>query len=78
MRQFRRVYDLEVNVALILNNLQLNRHNTPPTAQLHFGDSDGCAVIVNIKLEGKPVDEFSLKEMTALGLEAAKHLTNQI
>lgn len=78
MRQPRRVNDLEVNVALILNNLHLFRLNTPPTAQLHFGDSDGCAVIVNIKLEGKPVDEFSLKEMTALGLEAAKHLTNQI
>lgn len=65
-------------MALILNNLQLSRHNTPPTAQLHLGDSDGCAVIVNIKLEGKPVDEFSLKEMTILGLEAAKHLTHQV
>ena len=78
MRQFRRVYDLEVNVALTLNNLNLSRHNTPPTAQLHLGDADGCAVIVHIKLEGKPVDEFSLKEMTKLGLEAAKHLTHQV
>ena len=78
MRQYRRVYDLEVNVALILNNLTLSRHNTPPTAQLNLGDADGCAVIVKIKLEGKPVDEFSLKEMTKLGLEAAKHLTHQV
>ncbi|NMZ20021.1 hypothetical protein HBO08_23675 [Pseudomonas rhodesiae] len=78
MRQYRRAYDLEVNVALILNNLTLSRHNTPPTAQLHLGDADGCAVIVNVKLEGKPVDEFSLKEITKLGLEAAKHLTHQV
>ncbi|CAN2968237.1 conserved hypothetical protein [Pseudomonas sp. PM2] len=65
-------------MALTINNLQLSRHTTPPTALINLGDSDGCSVIVNIKLEGKPVDEFSLKEMTKLGLEAAKHLTHQV
>jgi hypothetical protein len=65
-------------VALVVNNLQLSRFNTPPTAQIHLSDQDGCAVIVNIKLEGKPVDEFSIKEMTALALIAAKHLTHQV
>lgn len=78
MRHFRRAYDLEVNVALELNNLALSRFNNPPTAQVSLTDKDGCAVIVNVKLEGKPVEEFSIGELTKLAMAAAKHLTHQV
>jgi hypothetical protein len=65
-------------MALVLNNLALSRFNTPPTATVNLGDQDGCAVVVNVKLEGKPLDEFTLKEIAALALQAAKHLTHQV
>jgi hypothetical protein len=65
-------------VALELNSLSLSRRNNPPTAQASLTDQDGCVVIVNVKLEGKPVDEFSLKELSVLAMAAAKHLTHQV
>lgn len=74
----RRTYDQEVNVALSLNSFQLSRFNSPPTASIHLTDNDGCAVIVQIKLEGKTIEEFSLEEITDLALAAAKHLTSQV
>lgn len=65
-------------MALKINNLQINRHLSPATAQIHLSDEDNCAVIVQVKLEGKPVEQFSLQELTSLALVAAKHLTQSV
>lgn len=74
MRQFRRVYDLEVKMSLKLSNIQFQNHETPPTAQVGLSDQHGNNVFVHVTLGGKPIESFTLQEITDLGKEAAKHV----
>lgn len=49
----------------------------PMKAQVSLSDEDECRVFVHIELSGKPIEEFTLKEIAALAKEAAKHLVSK-
>ena len=63
---------------LQLNNMAINRHTSPHKAQVHMSDEDNCAVIVNVELGAKPVEQYTLQEITDLAKQAAKHLVSSI
>lgn len=63
---------------LQLNNMAINRHGETPTAQVHMSDEDNCAAIVNIDFGTKPVESYTLQEVTNLAKQAAKHLVSSL
>ncbi|KPB33592.1 Uncharacterized protein AC516_4796 [Pseudomonas amygdali pv. sesami] len=65
---------LEVNMTLKLANIQFQHHESPPKAQVGLADEHGNNVFVHVTLAGKPLDNFTLEEITKLGKEAAKHV----
>ena len=65
-------------MALTLSNMAINRLSTPPTAHVQLSDEDNCSVMVQVKLEGKPVERFTLQEVTDLARGAAKHLVEAV
>lgn len=65
-------------MALQINNMSINRAASPPKAQIHMSDEDNCAVIVHVELGAKPIEQYTLQEITDLAMQAAKHLVSSI
>lgn len=61
-------------MSLKITNLAINHGTNPLRAQVGLSDKDGCNVFVNVELTGKPLEEFTLRELSDLAHEAAKHL----
>lgn len=59
---------------LKLANISFQHHENPPKAQVGLSDEHGNNVFVHVTLAGKPLDNFTLQEIAALGKEAAQHV----
>jgi len=61
-------------MGLRITNININYSATPVSAQVGLADQHGCNVFVNIALEGKAPEAFTLRELSELAKAAAKHL----
>lgn len=61
-------------MALRITNININYGANPVSAQVGLADQHGCNVFVNINLEGKAPEAFTLNELSDLAKAAAKHL----